>query len=349
MDNAVSGKLLAIGLLSAGCLVAVTGGYFVLRESPTESASAAAAKPASAAQAQPASVTPAQPVAEIPAARVKSPAAPDPAKAERPQGVTDVTSIASTPPAPRITVASNAPPVVTPLPEPPEPALVPALAESPVPLTPALPPPPAPTQPANAPTRYVPDLPSPPQPALAEPPLPQFDELDELIVDKHSVIGIRLDDTLTTKTARVEDRISATVSRDVTVAGRTAIPAGVRLEGTVVLIERGGRFKNRPRIGLRFERVILADGTRLSISTDTIFREGDNPTANATAKVGAGAVAGAILGAVLGGKKGAAIGSAAGAAGGAAAVMKDDEGEVKLPAGAPLTVRLNEDVTIVIR
>jgi hypothetical protein len=178
---------------------------------------------------------------------------------------------------------------------------------------------------------------------------PQRLQYEELTIEKRSVIGIRLDNALSTRTARVEDRVSATVSRDVTVNGRTAIAAGARLEGTVVLVERGGRFKDRPRLGLRFDRLILTDGTRVSLKTDTIYREGDSPSADATAKVGAGGVAGAILGAVLGGKKGAAIGSAVGAAGGAAAVLKSDGNESSLAAGAALTVRLTEDVTVTIQ
>jgi hypothetical protein len=214
------------------------------------------------------------------------------------------------------------------------------------------PPPPVTEPPAATPTSVVADppryVPDPPVTAAATAPDPPRLEFEELTVAKHSVIGIRLDAPVSTRTARVEDRVSATVSRDVTVSGRTAIAAGVRLEGTVVVVERGGRFKNRPRLGLQFDRMILSDGTRVSIKTDTIYREGDPPEADATAKVGAGAIAGAILGAVIGGKKGAAIGTAAGAVGGAATVMHGDPGETSLAAGAPLTVRLTEDVTMTI-
>jgi hypothetical protein len=192
-------------------------------------------------------------------------------------------------------------------------------------------------------------VPDPPLPAAAQVAEPQRIQFEELTVEKHSVIGIRLDEAISTRTARVEDRVSATVSRDVTVAGRIAIPAGVRLEGNVVLVERGGKFRERPRLGLRFDRMILTDGTRVSLKTDTIYREGDSPSADATAKMGAGAVAGAILGGLLGGKKGAAIGTAAGAAGGAATVMRGDGNESSLPAGAPLTVRLTDDVTVTIQ
>lgn len=169
-----------------------------------------------------------------------------------------------------------------------------------------------------------------------------------MTVESSSVIGIRLDTAVSTRTARAEDRISATVSREVSVAGRVAIPVGARLEGTVTTVDRGGKFRERPRLGLRFDTMILTDGTRLSIQTDTIFREGESPSADATARVGAGAVAGAILGGVLGGKKGAILGGAAGAAGGAATVATADGHDTALREGAPLTVRLTEDLIILV-
>ena len=75
----------------------------------------------------------------------------------------------------------------------------------------------------------------------------------------------------------------------------------------------------------------------------------DSPTADASAKVGTGAVAGAILGGLIGGKKGAVIGSTVGAAGGVATVMKGDGNEASFAAGAPLTVRLTEDVAVLIK
>jgi hypothetical protein len=174
-------------------------------------------------------------------------------------------------------------------------------------------------------------------------------EFEELTVERHSVIGIELDFEISSRTAKVEDRVTATVSRNVEASDRPAIAKGARLEGTIVSVEGGGRFKTRPRLGLRFDTLILRDGTRLKIKTDTIYREGDSPAPDATAKVGAGAVAGAILGAVLGGKKGAVIGGAAGAAGGAATVARGDAEDVTLRAGTPLTVRLTDDLTIIVR
>jgi hypothetical protein len=162
------------------------------------------------------------------------------------------------------------------------------------------------------------------------------------------VIGIRLDSLVTSETAKVEDRVAGRISRDVTVDGRTAIPSGARLEGHVTLVEPGGKFKERARLGIRFTSLILADNTRLAIQTETIFRDGQPPSQEAGQKIGASAVVGAILGAVIGGKKGAAVGTAAGAAGGTAVVAAGGRNEASIAAGAPLTVRLTAPVKVLI-
>ena len=91
---------------------------------------------------------------------------------------------------------------------------------------------------------------------------------------------------------------------------------------------------------------MLADGTRVPMSTETIYRDGDPPSA--AQKMGGGAVAGAILGAILGGAKGAAIGGAAGAGAGAAAAAAGDRSAATFPAGTQTTVRILSPVTITV-
>jgi hypothetical protein len=215
------------------------------------------------------------------------------------------------------------------------------------PTTPPVSTPPAATLPATIPP------PAPPatvttQPEPLPPPPPAKPRFEELTIGENAVIGIRLETALSSATARVEDRVTARVSRDVTVDGRTAIPAGAKLEGTVVAVEKGGKFKDRARLGVRFTSVVLADNLRVPLQTETIFRDGDSPAPDATSKIGASAVVGAILGAVIGGKKGAAIGGSAGAAGGTAVVMNGDGNPATIAAGSPLTVRLTAPVTVTI-
>ena len=179
----------------------------------------------------------------------------------------------------------------------------------------------------------------------AEAPRPQ---LEEYTVRADSVLGIRLDQSLSSATARLEDRVTASVSRDVIVNGRTVVPSGTRLEGNVALVQPGGKFKGRARLGIRFHTLVLADGMRVPIQTETLYRDGESATGSAAAKVGTGAAAGTILGAVLGGKRGAIIGAGVGAAGGTAAVIAGDAKDAVLESGVPLTVRITSPVTLTI-
>src|SRR5205085_407930 len=80
------------------------------------------------------------------------------------------------------------------------------------------------------------------------------------------------------------DRVEARVVRDVRVGGRVAIPAGARALGSVVVVERGGKMRERARLGIRFHTLALADGTRLPITTETIYRYGDAPGNSSAAK-----------------------------------------------------------------
>ena len=180
-------------------------------------------------------------------------------------------------------------------------------------------------------------------PRASEPPQKTF---EELVVSSDSVIGLQTENRISSETARVEDRVEARVTRDVKVGDRVAIPAGSRAIGSVMQVERGGKFKERARLGIRFHTLVLPDGTRLPISTETIYRDGEAPGNGSAAKVGGAAVGGAILGAILGGAKGAAIGGTAGAGAGTAAVMAGDRSAATLPAGTSMTVRILSPVTV---
>ena len=179
----------------------------------------------------------------------------------------------------------------------------------------------------------------------AEPPAPRF---EDLIVSADSVLGLQMDTSLTSERSRVEDPVVAHVTRDVRVGDRVAIPAGSKANGEVTMVERGGRVREKARLAVRFTSVVLADGTRVPIETDTIFREGDGPGGESAAKIGGGAIGGAILGGIFGGAKGAVIGSTAGAGAGTAAVLAGGRNPATLPTGTPVTVRLVRPATVTV-
>ena len=171
---------------------------------------------------------------------------------------------------------------------------------------------------------------------------------DELVVAADSVIGLEIETALSSERARVEDPVVARVTRDVKVGNRVVIPAGSRANGEVTTVERGGRLKDRARLGVRFTSIVLADGTRVPIETSPIYREGDSPTNESAAKIGGGAIGGAIIGGILGGGKGAAIGSIVGAGAGGGVVAAGGRNAATLPAGTPITVRVEDPVVVTV-
>src|SRR5688572_14658707 len=302
-------------ILAIVCVAAGAGGSFLaLRSDLPVTATEQVQAPASALSAVAESEGVIEPVpAAVPAAPVVAEPAPRP---RRP---------VQSPPAPRPSVRQTA--SASRVPEPPVPA-PPVIApdQRVVPIAPA-----AITD--NQASRTV------------EPPAPLY---EEIVVAADSVIGLQLESPVTSERAQVEDSVIARVTRDVKVGDRVAIPAGAKALGEVTLVERGGKMRERARLGVKFTSVVLADGTRLPLQTETIYREGDPPGRESTAKIGGGAIGGAIIGGILGGAKGAAIGGSIGAGAGTAAVMAGDRNHATLSAGTPLTVRVEEPVTVTV-
>ena len=164
-----------------------------------------------------------------------------------------------------------------------------------------------------------------------------------------SVIGLQVETAVSSETARIEDRVVAVVVRDVKVGNQVAIPAGSKAHGEVTLVERGGRMRERARLGVRFTSIVLANGgDEVPIATEAIFREGDAPGRESATKIGGGAIGGAILGGILGGAKGAAIGGSIGAGAGSAAVLAGGRNAATLSPGSPVTIRLAEPATVTV-
>jgi hypothetical protein len=185
-------------------------------------------------------------------------------------------------------------------------------------------------------------------PEAAPPPVPDAPRFDDLVLGPGSVIGVQIERAISSETAHLEDEVVARVTRDVRVGDRVAIPAGSRITGIVTLVERGGRLRERARLGVRFTSVSVADGTRVPIDTEPVVREGDPPRNESAAKIGGGAIGGAILGGILGGAKGAAIGGSIGAGAGSAAVLTGGRNAASLPSGSPITVRLEREATVTV-
>ena len=327
-----------LALLAAGCVTAAAGGaYVAVRQNAVDTATPSGVTQFAAPAPVPAT-DPAQPAPVAATDALVSPSAPAPEPAVEVE-------------TPRPASPKTAPPAATRPRRPAERQTTIAERRSRPSVEPAGPGAQAPESATNgaAPPPVVPvrtdPLPEPVRLPEIAPATPEREFL-ELVVPSSSVIGLQMDTSLSSERARVEDRVEARVTRDVLVDGRVAIPAGSRLIGAVTMVERGGKIKERARLGVRFHTLVLADSLELPIRTESISREGEAPGRESSAKIGGAAVGGAILGAILGGGKGAMIGGATGAAGGTAAVMAGDRNAATFTAGTVLTVRLTEPVTV---
>lgn len=332
---------LAFLLLALGCVTAAAGGAYVAtrQNAASEPATVEAASVQPVPATAPAS-TAAQPVAETDVP-VTSPTPENPTP-ERPAVEAEKPARRTPPPArPREVPEPRRPAPAT------RSARTTAPAERPIPVTGGTPvAPPQSQPPVAAPPIAV--APEPARPIESQPVAPAVPQFEEVILPAASVIGLQVESTLSTERARVEDRVEARVTRDVLAAGRVAIPAGSRMIGSVTLVERGGKMKERARLGVRFHTLVLGDGSEVSLQTEAIYRDGESPAGDSAKKIGVAAVGGAILGGILGGKKGAAIGGATGAGAGTAAVMAGDRQAATLRGGEILTARLSSPATITV-
>ncbi|MEO5894381.1 MAG: hypothetical protein ABIS06_01625 [Vicinamibacterales bacterium] len=206
-----------------------------------------------------------------------------------------------------------------------------------------------PIAPVEAPNAIAPPLP-PAEPAArvepATPAVPALPQFEEIVLPAATVIGLEVETPMTSERAQVEDRVDARVTRDVYVDGRLVIPSRSRMIGAVTLVERGGKVKERARLGVRFHTLVLDGGRQVAVRTETIMREGEPPSGESSKKIGGAAIGGAVLGAIIGGGKGAVLGGAAGAAGGTAAVMAGGRNPATLAGGTIVTARLSGPVAI---
>ena len=155
-------------------------------------------------------------------------------------------------------------------------------------------------------------------------------------------IDVRLQNTLNSGTAQVEDRFEGTTLADVTVDGRLAIPAGSIFRGVVTAVEPGTRTNRTSKMTVSFDQVTLNGRSYPIRGTVTQAIEGDGIRGEA-GRTAAGAGVGAIIGGILGGFKGALAGILIGGGGTIAAT----EGkEVELPQGSVLRVRMDSPVQI---
>jgi hypothetical protein len=150
---------------------------------------------------------------------------------------------------------------------------------------------------------------------------------------------VRLQTTLSSATAKVEDRVEATTVVDLRAGDseRVLVPAGSVMRGTVESVTKAGRIERKGSLTVSFDRLTIRGRSYPIRATVTQALESEGIKGEA-GKIGAGAGVGAVIGGILGGLKGAITGILIGGGGTIAATEGND---VELPAGTILRVRLD--------
>jgi hypothetical protein len=155
-------------------------------------------------------------------------------------------------------------------------------------------------------------------------------------------LDVRLNTTLSSKTATVEQRFEATTVADLTQNGMVLIPAGSTVRGVVTAVDPADRLHRAGSLTLSFdEMTVRGRSFPIRAMATSVFESGGIREEGGTAGIGAGA--GAILGGVLGGLKGAILGAVIGAGGAIAATEGKD---IELAAGSIIRIRLDAPVSI---
>jgi hypothetical protein len=155
-------------------------------------------------------------------------------------------------------------------------------------------------------------------------------------------LDVRLQSTLSSESATVEQRFEATTVVDLVQDGRVLVPAGSIARGVVADVKRPGRIERTGSLTLSFDEIVVRGREQSMRALATrVFESGGIRDEAGTA--GAGAGVGGVVGGIVGGLRGAIVGAVIGAGGAIAATEGQD---VRLPAGAIIRIRLDTPVDL---
>lgn len=172
-------------------------------------------------------------------------------------------------------------------------------------------------------------------------------------------IQVRMNEQISSETARIGDRFTTTVAIPIYAGGVEVIPAGSTITGRVTNVKRASRPSKAGWLAVAFvslqlpngmERAINGSLTDLSNETVTYDPEGQVTGRSATKRnavfIGGGAATGALIGAIAGGGKGAGVGAGIGGGLGVAGALLSKGKEAVVKPGTEFGVILNQSIAL---
>jgi hypothetical protein len=185
-----------------------------------------------------------------------------------------------------------------------------------------------------------------PQPGTAAQPVYGGQEAGiSVTVPAGAMLRMRINQTLTSASAKAGQPFDGIVVNDVVAGGAVAIPRGATVQGTVVDAKKSGALAGRGELTLQLTQVTLG-GKSTPIVSDVWGRNTGDKTVQSVNSTAAGGVMGALVGAAAGGGRGAAIGAGVGGLLGLGSSAASGSGQVYVPSEGLLTFHLAQPATV---
>jgi outer membrane lipoprotein SlyB len=175
---------------------------------------------------------------------------------------------------------------------------------------------------------------------------------DSRSIPSGTTLEVTLDNEIGTKSSKVGDAFSATVTNAVVATnGATAVPAGSRIYGKVTGLDNSDRVGEPAAIKVDFERIVVNGVSKpfyAKVTATNLATRGADTKDETIRKAGVGAAAGAILGGILSGGEldKILLGGALGAAAGTVISLGMGDVEGVLPAGTTMTLTTTRTVAL---
>ena len=166
-----------------------------------------------------------------------------------------------------------------------------------------------------------------------------------LTIPARTTLTVRLQQSLSSASARPGERFEAVIDQPVIVDERIVLPVGTMVMGHVTVARHSGRLRHPGELGLTLDTVSLGQ-QQIPLATGSVVAHGRSHKKRNWGWMGGGAGGGAAIGALAAGGKGALIGAPIGFAAGTTTAFITGKKDVGFGVERRLSFRLRYDVNV---